>query len=170
MATTALRDQLTTLYDFTCWARTLILERATALNTEQLEQDSRFPIGSLKETLAHTLSAESAYRKRLVGEAVTAGLKAADFADVIALRDAWQEEEALMRAYLAGVDDETLAGEIRYTTSRGEEFTRVRRDVLYQLLFHSAQHRSEAAQMLTEFDQSPGDLDYALYVREKLAS
>lgn len=166
---TALRDQLITLYDFTCWARTIVLDRAAALSTEQLEQDSRFPMGSLKETLVHAFSAEWAYRKRLVGEAVTAGLKAEDFADAIALRDAWQEEEGLMRTYLAGVDDETLAGSVSYTTSRGEEITRVRRDFLYQLLFHSAQHRSEAAQMLTEFDQSTGDLDYALYVREKLA-
>ncbi|MCW5876632.1 MAG: DinB family protein [Anaerolineales bacterium] len=169
MATT-LRDQLVNLYDFTCWGRDILLDKVAALSLEQFEQDTRFPLNSVKETLVHMLSADWAYHKRLVGEPVPGGLKADDFADVQAIRDAWAVEEGLMRAYLDGADDETLAQVVKFTNSRGEEFERVRQDILFQLLFHGAQHRAELAQILTEYGHSPGDLDYALYVRDKHAA
>jgi uncharacterized damage-inducible protein DinB len=158
-----LRDHLLNLFEFSCWGRDLMLDNAEKLSAEQFDQETRFPIHTVKETLVHTLTAELAYRKRCMGEQYTQGLEKSDFAGVAAIRTAWVAEEKLLRQYLASVTDEELTGTVTYKTSKGDEYTRVRIDLLFQLLFHSMQHRAELAQMLTEFGHSPGNIDYSVY-------
>ncbi|HRN51764.1 MAG TPA: DinB family protein [Anaerolineales bacterium] len=161
-----LKDLLLDLYDFTCWGRELMLEHAAKLTPEQYEEETRFPIKSVKETLVHTLSAERAYRTRCAG-LPTAAVKSEEFADLAALRAYWQDEETQMRAYLTGASEDELAGSVTYKVSTGEEFTRARLELLKQLFFHSMQHRAELAQMLTEFGHSPGNIDYTMYLLKK---
>jgi uncharacterized damage-inducible protein DinB len=143
-----------------------MMKNAASLTKEQFEQDTRFPIHSIKETLVHTLSAEFAYRMRCSGQQYTP-LKMEAFADLAAVRAAWQKEEAEMRAYLSRVTDEELNQAVTYKVSTGEEYTRLRLTLLTQLLFHSMQHRAEVAQMLTEFGHSPGNIDYTVFRAER---
>ncbi|MEX2143934.1 MAG: DinB family protein [Anaerolineales bacterium] len=158
-----LKDRLLNLYEFNCWGRDLVISKAEALTPEQFDQETRFPLHTLKETLVHTLSAELAYRKRCMGEPFTRGVEKEEFPDLSSIKDFWLDEDRTMRTYLATVDDQTLEGTVKYTTSRGDEYERVRVDLLFQLFFHSMQHRAEIAQMLTEFGHSPGNIDYAVY-------
>jgi len=164
-----LKDLLLDMYDFTCWGRDLILERAAKLTPEQFVEETPFPIKSVKETLVHTLSAEYAYRVRCMGLPYEP-VKPEDFADLAAVRTRWQAEEAEMRKYLSGVSDDELQGSVTYKVSTGEEFTRQRLLLLKQLLFHSMQHRAELAQMVTEFGHSPGNIDYTLFYMSKQAA
>ncbi|MEX1143298.1 MAG: DinB family protein [Anaerolineales bacterium] len=158
-----LRDHLHNLYDFNCWGRDLLLAKSEALTPEQFDQDTRFPIHTIKETLVHTMSAEMAYRKRCMGELITKGVEKEEFPDLNSIRVFWAEEEKLLRLYLSSVEDDTLTATVKYKTIKGDEYERVRLDLLFQLLFHSMQHRAEIAQMLTEFGQSPGNIDYTVY-------
>ncbi len=158
-----LKEYVITMYDFACWGRDRICEQAEKLTPEQFDQETRFPIHTVKETLVHTMSAEQIYRQRLMGQPRTEVEKEA-FADLAAIRDYWKAEEARMRDYLANVSDETWMEKFRYTTSRGDEFERVRLHMITQLFFHSMQHRSELAQMVTEFGFSPGDIDFTLFL------
>src|SRR3972149_3417860 len=157
-----LKEYLSNLYDFTCWGRDRMLDTAEALTPEQFDQETRFPIHTVKETLVHTLSAEIAYRKRCIGEPTSLVEKSA-FPDLDSIRMVWREEENLMRLYLATLDDKALGETVKYRTARGDEFERVRLDLVTQLFFHSTQHRAEIAQMLTEFGHSPGNIDYTVY-------
>jgi uncharacterized damage-inducible protein DinB len=157
-----LKDYLLEMYDFNCWGHELLLGKAAALTKEQFEQDTRFPIHSIKETMVHTLSAENAYRMRCSGQTFIT-LKKEDFADVAAVRARWQEEQAEMRKYLGSLSDAEIDQTVTYKVSTGEEFTRLRRTLLTQMFFHSMQHRAEVAQMLTELGQSPGNIDYTVY-------
>jgi uncharacterized damage-inducible protein DinB len=160
-----LKEYIVEMYDFNCWGNDLLLGKAAALTPEQFEQDTRFPIHSIKETMVHTLSAEYAYRMRCSGQGFT-GLKNEDFADLAAVRNRWEQEKADMHSYLASASDEELSATVTYKVSTGEEFTRLRRTLLTQLLFHSMQHRAEVAQMLTEAGHSPGNIDYTVYRAE----
>lgn len=66
-----LKDHLLEMYNFNCWGRDLMLDMAEALTPEQFDQETRFPIHTVKETLVHTLSAEYAYRMRCQGQTYT---------------------------------------------------------------------------------------------------
>jgi uncharacterized damage-inducible protein DinB len=39
--------------------------------------------------------------------------------------------------------------------------------ILYSSVDHATQHRSEAAALLTGYDQSPGDIDFTLFLLER---
>lgn len=157
-----MKELLLDLYGFTCWGRDMVLAKADLLTAGEFEQETRFPFRSVKETLVHMMSAEYAYRMRCEGQPHQT-LKKDDFADAAAVRKYWQSEEALMRKYLANVDEATLNAKVRYKAPSGDEFERQRLAMIKQLFFHSAQHRSEVAQMVTEFGFSPGNLDYTFY-------
>lgn len=162
-----LNELLLDMYDFTCWGRELILEQAAKLTPEQFVQETRFPIKSVRATLAHTLSAESGYYARCVGQPHS-GLPETDFPDVASLQARWQVEQEKMRAYLAQVSEAELNEAVTYKTPQGE-ITRTRILLIKQLFFHSMQHRAELAQMLTEFGYSPGNIDYTLFAMRKQA-
>jgi uncharacterized damage-inducible protein DinB len=161
-----LKEYVLTMYDFTCWGRDQICAQAKNLTAQQFDAQTHFPIHTVKETLVHTMSAEQIYRQRLMGQPRTEVEKEA-FADLAAIREYWKAEEARMRDYLTSVSDEKWLEKFRYTTSRGDEFERVRVHMVTQLFFHSAQHRSELAQMVTEFGFSPGDIDFTIYLGAK---
>jgi uncharacterized damage-inducible protein DinB len=56
---------------------------------------------------------------------------------------------------------------VTVTTRSGESgVTATRGALLVHPVMHGAQHRSEAAQMLTEFGHSPGDYDLVYYLVE----
>ena len=157
-----LQDHLLNLYDFNCWGRDLVLAKSEALTADHFDQETRFPIHTIKETLVHTMSAEMAYRKRCMGE-THKGVGKGEFPDLNSIRVFWDDEEKQMRLYLASVPDEVLTSTVKYKTVKGDDYERVRLDLIFQLFFHSMQHRAEIAQMLTEFGHSPGDIDYTVY-------
>jgi uncharacterized damage-inducible protein DinB len=157
-----LNELLLDLYNYTCWSRDRLFAMAENLTPDQFDQETRFPFRTVKETLVHMMSAEYAYRMRCMQQPHST-LKKQDFADLAAVRSYWQQEEALMRTYLSEVSEAELSEKVRYKAPSGDEFVRGRLPMIKQLFFHSAQHRSEVAQMLTEFDQSPGNLDYTIY-------
>ena len=71
-----------------------------------------------------------------------------------------------MWAYLDTLTDEMLNGTIRYVIP-GVIRERVVWQFLLAALLHNMQHRSEAAHMLTEYGQSPGDIDFTLFLRQR---
>jgi uncharacterized damage-inducible protein DinB len=97
---------------------------------------------------------------------LTPDLSEADFPSLDALEQRWPEEQAAMRAYLAGLQDDDLAGMVRYTTGSGEKRERVLWHCLLHVVNHGTQHRSEAAALLTEYGHSPGDLDFTVFLNE----
>jgi uncharacterized damage-inducible protein DinB len=72
-----------------------------------------------------------------------------------------------MRAYLATLQDEDMTNLVRYTIPSGEQRERVLWHCLVHVVNHGTQHRSEAAAMLTEYGQSPGDLDFTLFLSQR---
>jgi uncharacterized damage-inducible protein DinB len=81
-----------------------------------------------------------------------------------ALKERWQVEEQEMRAYLGSLSDLDLNGMVRYGIPDGIVRERVLWHCLLHVVNHGTQHRSEAAVLLTSYGQSPGELDFTLFL------
>src|SRR4051794_33133995 len=148
------------LFDYSYAATARILAAAGQLDHYQFSSDPPLRgAASLQHILVHVLDAEQGWREflRTGDQHAAAELDPAAFPDVATLRAAWQADEQRMRAWLATLDDDALN-------------VPAHRDVLlWQCLVHvvnhGTQHRSEAAQLLTHWGLSPGDLDLTFFMK-----
>jgi uncharacterized damage-inducible protein DinB len=99
----------------------------------------------------------------LTGTAPNPPLAPENFPDLPSLEVRWLEESQAMQEYLQGLDDDLLDAEISATDWRGNVHQMKRWFILQHLILHGMQHRSEAAELLTRYGQSPGNLDFVFY-------
>jgi uncharacterized damage-inducible protein DinB len=160
--------EIKTLYEYNYWANHKLLTAAAGVTNDQFIASGSFPFGGLRGTLVHILDAEYGWGLLLQhGKFQTEELKEFDFPGLPELEKRWQSEERLMRAYLASLDDNALEGIIRYTADSGAKRERVLWHCLFHVVNHGTQHRSEAAAILTELGQSPGDVDFTVFLNER---
>ncbi len=149
-----------TLYDYNLWANDRILDTATALTAEQFTAPSRFPHGSLRGTLVHILRAERIWLSFWRGQPRPPFLSEEECHDATTLRERWRHENAQLGAYFATLTDADLDRSLTFIAASGRiRSTGPQWAFMLHLVNHGTQHRSEAAQMLTEFGHSPGDVD-----------
>ena len=156
------------MYEYNDWADERILDSAAKVKPEQFLAPGSFPWGGLRGTLVHTLDAQFGWRVFFEkGRFDPEELKEADFPSFDDVQQRWQQEQAAMHAYLASLDDEAIEAIVSYTNEKGIRRDRVLWHCLYHVVNHGTQHRSESAQLLTSFGQSPGDLDFTLFLAQK---
>ncbi len=162
------KNDVINLHDYNYWARDLILNATARLTDEQYTAPLPLSFGSIRGTLVHTLSAEMVWRRRCQeGVSPQAMLAEAEVATFDALLQRWQEEEASMRAYLDSLSDAALGERIHYTNTKGVSAAVGLQHILAHVVNHGTQHRSETAIFLTEFGQSPGNIDLIFYAIER---
>lgn len=159
------REDISLLLRYNDWANDKILATAEQVTTEQLAASNEFGWGSLRGALVHLLDAEFAWRVLLkTGEHIE-WLQTEDFADVPAIRERWAVERAAFWRYVDSLSDEDLNGIISY---EGDETRyRVLWHCLAHVVNHGTQHRAECAALLTGFGQSPGNLDFTVFLLER---
>ncbi len=158
------------LIEWNFWATKKILDKAAKVSDEAFlaPQPAGFSAGSLRGTLVHALSAEWAWRMRLQhGVSPTAFLSEREFPNLSALILRWATEEDRLREYVAGLSDEQLDTALHYKSMAGADRVHTISHVLTHLVMHGHQHRAECAAMLTNIDQSPGNIDLIYYLIEK---
>ena len=156
------------LYDYNYWANARVLQAATRVSRGQLVAPARLSHGSLLGTLAHILGTEVVWRTRCQeGISLNAVPAESDFPTLEALRARWTDEERKMRSYLASLTDDGLRATLQYKSTKGVPFANVVWQILMHVVNHGTQFRGEAAVALTEYGQSPGDLDLLAFMRER---
>ena len=129
---------------------------------------STFPMGGLRGTLTHALFAEWIWRKRWGGESPTTRIKPEDFPDFKSLQTRWLDEENELMKFVDSVTDDQLNSTFQYTSIEGVKYENILWESMSHVINHGTQHRSEVAQMLTNFNLSPGDIDMILFLRKKI--
>lgn len=163
------KSEILALFDYNYWAHNRIFTAAAKVRPEDFIAPRAYSHGGLRGTLVHALAAEYLWRLRCQERRSPTGMpiKEEEFADLAALRHHWQEEEELMRDYLAGLTAEALAQPLRYTFFDGKEYEHQLWQILLHVVNHGTQHRSEVAVMLTDLGCSPGNIDLSVYLREQ---
>jgi len=160
-------QDITLLYDYNYWANGRILAASAKLSPEQFVAPTTHSYGSLRGTLVHTFDSEYGWRMLMQHNTFTPDMDQAEFPTTDVVEQRWKEEELAMRAYLDSLRDEDLPRIVHYTLPDGEKRARVLWHCLYHVVNHGTQHRSEAAVMLTDYGQSPGDLDFTMFTRAR---
>jgi uncharacterized damage-inducible protein DinB len=171
-------DEIKLLYEYNDWADGRILAACARVSPEQYAAQAPFEIGrgGLRETMVHLLdniwqqriTLQGYYKEPLADEAAydATELHEDAFPTFAALRERWMTEQREMRACINTLTEETLNGTIRYVIP-GVVREYVVWHFLLDVIFHAAQHRSEAAALLTGYGQSPGDYDFTMFLNER---
>lgn len=163
--------ELRTLLDHSAWATSRILDQAARLTPAQFAAAPAGSLPSLRDILAHALGAEVVWRTRFQTGTPAVDFRPEDFADAGALRARWERERAVMRDHLATLSDDDLARPLRFTPRGAATAYELPLWAIYmQIVTHGAQHRAEAAALLTDLGHSPGDLDFLSYMMDLMAS
>jgi len=158
--------------DYNYWANGLILKYADRLKTDQYHAKTAYSQMSTHEILIHILFAEWVWRLRMSGNSpnlamISSQLRPEDFSNLDEVLEKWFEEEMAMRDFVDRFPEEKLLESFSYTNTRGDELEDVYIDIFTHLVFHGMQHRSEAATILHLYNQSPGDIDFIRYIRQR---
>jgi uncharacterized damage-inducible protein DinB len=158
-------QMLTTLYEYSAWARNRLLDAAAALTPEQQRAPAPGVYGSIHDTLTHMAASQWMWLERIQGRSPRQPPRGADFADLIALRAWWDEQQAASLAYLAGLSEAGLDRPIQYTTLDGQLYTRQVWHALFQVVNHQTEHRSQIATLLTHHGVEAPPTDLVVYLR-----
>lgn len=153
------QTEIRVLFDYNYLANTRILHAAARVTPEQFIAPTILTIRNLRGTLVHALDVEWSWRARCQRqpEAVwQAELSEDEFQTVADLAERWRADEREMRIWLDSLSDDDLAAD--FDLGRGEIVPLWY--ILFHLVNHGTQQRSDAATLLTHYGQSPGDLDF----------
>ena len=157
------KQDILILYKYNQWANAKILNATANVTLEQYLAPASFPHGGLRGTLVHALFAEWIWRNRWEGMSPMHRLKPEDFPTFESLFARWLDEEKQLMDFAEGLTDENLNNTFSYTNISGKPFTKILWQAMAHLVNHGTQHRTEAAAILTDFGQSPGDIDFIFF-------
>jgi uncharacterized damage-inducible protein DinB len=154
---------LQTLFAYHWDTASRLLDGASRLSRAELTENPGYGRGSIHEVFFHILRADHAWRIGLQTGSRPAGLEAASFPDLDALRAGFTSERKEWQSFLEVLTEDELQSDISLTDRRGNPLQLPRWRILQHVLLHGMQHHAELAQLLTAKGQSPGDIDFLFY-------
>lgn len=158
------KNDITTLIHFNFWANDRILSSCEHISLDEFTRQHKPDPGwgSLCGILVHTLDTEFGWRAVLQASVEDQILEPDDFADIPALRTRWDIERAAWFDYVARLSEESI------NLGYGDDPPNSPKvwQTIFHVVMHGIQHRSEAAAILTGYGQSPGELDFDLFLQE----
>jgi len=141
-----------------------LLDKAANVTPDQWDARQEADQRSLHETLFHIVTVEEEYLSLCQhGQPIWNSRPFKDFPDVASLHTFSDQVYYTYLPYLESLTDEKLTSRIFATMPHGVDQSVLLWHLLIHMLYHSAQHRSEAASILTRYNQSPWFIDFFGY-------
>jgi uncharacterized damage-inducible protein DinB len=156
------------LLDYHYWARDRLLVAVQRLTSEQFLRQLGSSFSSVRDTLAHTYSAEWIWLERWQGRSPSTHIPFDRFPDFPSLKSACMDLERQTGEYLAAIDDAGFARTMPYRLLNGTE-GRSRLDQMVQhVVNHGSYHRGQVTTMLRQMGaEPPASLDLITFTRER---
>lgn len=159
-------QDLRTLLDYHYWARDRMFEALEPLTQEQINRDMGNSFKSIRDTVTHLYAAEWAWYLRWQGASPTALLPTDSFADLAAVRAAWAEQEAKVRAFVEELDESAVTRVFEFTLLSGQAGTAPFWQMLQHVVNHASYHRGQVTTMLRQLGAQPAkSLDMIAFYR-----
>jgi len=148
-------QELQTLVDYHYWARDRLLDALALVPPEQYTRDLGSSFASMRDTAVHIYAAEWAWYSRWQGQSPTALIPADRYPDVGSLRQAWIEQEAKLRTFLASLGESGLGRVIEYRLLNGDPGATPFWQMLQHVVNHASYHRGQVTTMLRQVGAKP---------------
>jgi uncharacterized damage-inducible protein DinB len=146
------------------WANKRIMDCCEKLSQDQYLGHSLGNFGSVHATLVHIIAVQWLWLQRWQEKSPTSFFEAKEFVGLLEVRARWQEIEADTKQFLNHCTDEILQEKRTYFNFKGQPWTYPLWQMMIHQCNHATQHRSEIAILLTEWDCSPGMLDFLYFM------
>ena len=153
---------LTTLFGHNLWANLKLLDFCERLSDEQLDTSAIGGLGSIRDTLKHTIGAEVGYVERVNGKLPPRPLPKDQFPTFYVLKEAarWAGDELLQLALSARKDTRVRQRPPRLLI----EYNLA--SLMVQAVSHSTEHRTQIAAIITQLGMEPPDMSGWQYMEE----
>ncbi len=161
-------QDLTTLLEFHYWARDRMFEALEPLTSEEANRDMGNSFTSIRDTVTHLYAAEWAWYSRWHGMSPASLLSSDTFADLAAVRSAWAEHEAKMRAFLDSLGEIGITRVIEFTLLSGQQGAMPFWQMLQHIVNHASYHRGQVTTMLRQLGAKPAaSMDMVAFYRTR---
>lgn len=164
-------DDLKTLLDFHYWARDRALAAAARLTPEQFTRGMGNSFNSVRDTIVHLYSADWGWYQLWHGVAPASLPSSDEFADLDAIRRAWNQHESRMRAFLDSLTDADVDRRIEIRTADGTTtMSAPIEQMVLHVVNHGSYHRGQLTMMFRQLGVEPANsMDLIRYYRERTA-
>lgn len=157
-------EMLKTMFLYNHETNSRLLALAERVSDAQWKAPQEAGQRSLHVTLHHILVVEDEWLHLCSrGEPIWGTRPIDDYPDVASLRALNDANYHTFSPWLTSLDDGALAARPTYLMPHGREQEASVWAMLTHMLYHSQQHRSECAFMLTRYGHSPGFIDFFGY-------
>ena len=158
------RDSIRSTYGYNFWANGQLLKKSREIDPSEFDEDLGVGHGSLQKTLFHILKMEEIWFGLIKdGRPSDAPFKEAEFGELSKFEAGWKQIEHQYMGYLDRAAEADLMAIVETKDQNGIVTPIPRWRMLQHVLYHSAQHRAEAALILIHLGHSPGNLDFINY-------
>jgi len=161
-------QDLRTLVNYHYWARDRMFEALEPLTAEEVNRDMGNSFKSIRDTVTHLYAAEWAWYSRWQGTSPDKLLPADLFPDLAAVRLAWTDLEAKIRAYLEVLGEANVTQVIEYKLLSGQPGASPLWQMLQHVVNHASYHRGQVTTMLRQLGAQPAKpLDMIAFYRSR---
>jgi uncharacterized damage-inducible protein DinB len=157
-------EMIQEIYHYNTWANARILDCTEKFSNEQLHAASGGNFGSVHACLVHIMSVQWLWLMRWQGNSPLCLHNPDDFESLQNIRTSWNKIEAETRVFLADCDETDLSSNKSYTNFKNETWTYPLWQQMLHQSNHATQHRSEVAVVLTDWEVSPGPMDFLYFI------
>ena len=147
------------------WANDRLYDSCDQLSDDDYFTERPAFFGSIHGVLNHMMVGDTIWTSRLHGTSPVIALNAELYAERAALREARRKMDDDIVAYMDGLSEDDMAGDVTYKTTSGDPFTMERAVILQHFFNHHAHHRGQAHDLLSQTSVEPPVLDLLYYIR-----
>jgi len=159
-------SELLDLVRYNDWANARLVAAVTPLPEEAFSAPITSSFGSLRETLAHIVSAEWIWLRRWTGESPTvapAWVAEGTRSELVAKLEEIRVERS---RFLEALPAQAFQSVIEYRTLAGQSYRNTLADLVRHVVNHSTYHRGQAATQLRQLQVVPPSTDFVRYRNE----